>query len=195
MKSGVTVTLDKVADTLAALRFLDENRVMIGVPSSKAGRRDDGPINNAAIGFIQENGDPAMNLPARPFLIPGVKGFEPEAIRRFKDAGTAALSGDPKKAERQLNAIGLLGASAVKTKLNTGPFAPLSPRTIAQRAAQRGTKRRKSETKYLDLVAGGTDPAQAQAEAGIKPLLNTLQLLNAITYVIRRIRGKINARS
>lgn len=53
------------------LRALNAQGVMVGIPAETAGR-DDGPINNAAIGYILETGAPERNLPARPFLRPGV---------------------------------------------------------------------------------------------------------------------------
>lgn len=168
VKSGVKITLDKVPDAIKALRYLDTNRVMIGIPSSKAGRREDEdgnkePINNAAIGFIMENGAPEVNIPARPSLIPGVKSIEEQAVKRLKDAGNAALSGDPKRAERQYNAVGLMGQNAVKRKITDGPFAPLSPRTLAAR--------------------------RARGRTGEKPLIDTSQFRNAVSYVIRKVKG------
>lgn len=163
VSSGVKITLDKVPEALKALRYLDEMRVLVGVPSSKAGRRD-GPINSAAIGFIQENGAPERNLPARPFLIPGVKSIEKVVIPRFKDAGNAVLSADPARAEKQFNAIGLIGQNAVRKKITDGPFAALSPRTLSAR--------------------------RSRGRTGEKPLIDTGQLRQAISYVIRKIRGR-----
>jgi hypothetical protein len=44
---------------------------------------------------------------------------------------------------------------------------------------------RASEIRYLDLVANGMSAADAQGATGIRPLINTGQLRNAITYAIR----------
>ena len=48
VKTGTVVKLDRVPQVLGALRYLDQNRVMVGIPSEKA-PREDSPINNAAI--------------------------------------------------------------------------------------------------------------------------------------------------
>lgn len=168
VKSATTITLDKVPAALAALRYLDTSRILIGVPASTAGRQEDAdgnaaPINNAAIGFIQENGAPEVNIPARPFLVPGVASIKDQAAKRLASAAKSVLSADPKQAEDQFNAVGLMGQNAVRRKITDGPFIPLSERTLAARAA-RGVTR-------------------------TKPLIDTGQLRAAITYVIRKIKG------
>lgn len=162
VKAGVTITVDKVPQVLEGLRYLDTHRVMVGIPSAKAGRKE-GPINNAALGFIHENGAPEVNIPARPWLIPGVATATAPIAERFKVAGTAALEGQIDRVQKIFMAIGLMGQNAAKAKIRTGPFAPLSPRTIAKRKA-RGVTR-------------------------TKPLIDTAQMLNAVSFVVRKIKG------
>jgi hypothetical protein len=69
--------------------------------------------------------------------------------------------------DRALNAAGQTAVSAVKTKIINGLEPPLSPRTVAAR--QRKRKGRK-----------------AQTAAQMTPLVDTAQLLNAYTYVIKK---------
>lgn len=168
VKSGVTVTKNNVPAVLAGLKFLAETRVRVGIPSTKNEREDDdgapSPIGNAAIGFIQENGDPEMNLPARPWLKPGVASNSDQNTKRFRAAGKAVLDGAKKKAEDLYIAIGLSNQAAVQRYMrNSGNFAPLSDRTLAAR--------------------------RARGRTGTKPLIDSAQLIQHVSFVITKIRG------
>jgi hypothetical protein len=57
------------------------------------------------------------------------------------------------------NKAGLIAESSVRKKINEGPFEPLAPKTLQER------KRR--------------------GRTGEKPLIDTGQLRNSVTYVIR----------
>src|SRR5882724_12416208 len=70
----VDVTVDKVKEVQLAIRALANTRVMVGIPSDKAARK--GKINNAQLGYIHEFGAPEVNIPPRPFLVPGVQGAQ-----------------------------------------------------------------------------------------------------------------------
>jgi hypothetical protein len=75
----------------------------------------------------------------------------------------------------------------VKAKTSSNIPPPLKPSTIRGRKYLRGTQsRRAGETKYSALVKGGMAPAAAQRAAGIVSLVNTGQLRNAVTYVVRK---------
>lgn len=193
MPSGLDVsvkTLDKSADVLKGIAALAENRVYAGVPSAKGPRSDQSgePVNNAALMYIHENGAPEINLPARPVVHPAIKEAQGDIISGLRAAGIEALSGKPENVGKRLNVVGMIAQNAMRKRITDGPFVPLSPKTIAQRARKRGTKRRKGEQQYLDLVAGGVAPAEAQAAAGIKPLIDTAQLRGALTYVLRKVQ-------
>lgn len=158
MKSNVKIIKDDVNNVITNIEAMMGKRVLIGIPGENAGRKD-GPITNAALGYIHENGSPAQNIPARPFLIPGVEEAAPKAIDAMQKFAAQALT-DPAAVEKGLNAAGLIAQSAVKNRIrNSVGFAPLSKKTIAQRVANN--------------------------KLGTKPLIRTGQLLNSITYVIR----------
>ena len=70
MKS-VTVELDKTAALISALAELASTAVYVGIPESEDARKE-GDVGNATIGYAMEFGLPANNVPARPFLIPGI---------------------------------------------------------------------------------------------------------------------------
>lgn len=156
----VEVTLDRTDEMLKAIGELTNKQVMVGIPSSAAGRSQ-GPMNNATLAYIHENGSPAANIPARPFLRPTVNAIHDRAVAMLQKAATFTFDGKPAEADNQLQALGMLAAAEVKKTIVAGiGFAPLSPNT------RRGRMQR--------------------AGMAIKPLIDTAQMLNAITYVIRK---------
>ncbi|MNT58599.1 hypothetical protein D3C72_1960450 [compost metagenome] len=97
------------------------------------------------------------------------------------------MKGDDGKLDAELNAAGLIAQAGARNRITSSNYEPLSPSTIRNRRKSRNTQSmRAEEQKYLDMVANGASPAQAQADAGIQPLINTGQLRNSITYVIRK---------
>lgn len=156
------VIKDQSATLLKALQDMASKRVLIGVPASEAARQDDAVIGNAQLAYIHENGSAAANIPARPFLVPGVKKAGDKAAAILKKAAADVF--DRKASiDKGLNAAGLVAQTSVKMTIRAGEgFAPLKPGTLAAR-------RRKG----------------AKGAKGDKPLIRTGQLLNSISYVVR----------
>lgn len=175
---GVTITVDKLADIMRAVADIASKEVLVGVPNANAERKDDQPISNAAIGYIMETGSPANNIPARPHLVPGIQDVQAEVAERFGKSAEAALSGSESGANAQLNAAGMIGQRGVRAKITDGPFVPLAESTLRARA-RRG---RKGAAKELASRAAGNQPDNANA----KPLIDSGQYRQSITYVIRR---------
>ncbi len=185
MKSGATMTADKMAALIRSIAKLAKKDVLVGIPDS-APERTDTPITNAQIGYIMETGSPAQNVPARPFLVPGVQDVRSECAERLKQGATDALDGNDAGTMRALTAAGLIAEQSVKKMIGSNIPPALSPETIRNRRRSRQTQSmRKSEKDYLKAVDSGTDPAVAQAAAGIIPLINTGSLRNSITHVVR----------
>lgn len=163
VKSGVFMfTKAKAKNTLKAINNLPARSVLVGIPEEKTDRDDSHDaayVTNAVLGYIHENGAPEANIPARPWLVPGIRDAKAKISDYLRQAGNAALDGDSAKADRAMHAAGLTAVNSVRRKIQTGPFIPLAPATIAARL-------RKGRT-------------------GTKPLLDTGQLRNSITYVIR----------
>lgn len=157
MKSGVFITKDRLKKVLGAIATLPAHDVLVGVPGDTSDRS--GAITNAALAYIHDNGAPEANIPARPFMRPGIADAKTDIADRFKQVGTSLLSGNQGGAERALHAAGLAAQASIRRKINTGPFLPLAPSTLAAR-------RRRGRT-------------------GDKPLIDTGQLRNSITYVVR----------
>ncbi len=156
---SVKVTKDTVAKMEAAIRALTKSRVLVGIPAENAGR-DNEPITNAEIGYIQEFGAPEANIPPRAFLVPGIEDAREGVTNAFRDGGKRATSGDIDAAAKALGRAGTIAEAAVRRKITNGPFQALSEATLKKRRA-RGVTRE-------------------------KPLIDTGKLRDSITYVIRK---------
>lgn len=181
---------DNVAQVVARMRELANQYLVVGYPDHRP-RQDPGEkrVTNAYLAYVHEFGSPAQNIPARPFIRPGMRRALPEVKERLLAAARAAARGKLHEIDVHLNSAGMVAVSSIKQELRTGAFEPLKPATIANRYRQRMTQsRRASEVRYMKLVRGGMDPGEAQAAAGIRPLINSGQLLNGVTYAIRKVR-------
>jgi hypothetical protein len=159
MTATVTKTKDNFAALKQALLDLRDNEVLVGFPADKDKPRDKGePITNAALGFIQDHGSPAANIPARPFMVQGIALVQTRIDERLEQTANLALDGGD--VMRGYAAVGETAAQGIKTKINTGPFLKLSKATIMARL-RRGKKSN-------------------------KPLVDSAQMRNAVTWVIRR---------
>lgn len=159
------VKQDNMKKVLEAINGLVGKDVLVGIPDSAPERRADEagdplPPSNAVIGYIQETGSPANNIPPRPFLVPGVANVQAAIASRLGKAASAALSGDKEGAEVQMARAGLQAQNSVRARINGGVMPQLKDSTIANR-----------------LRRGRT---------GTVPLIDTGQLRNSITYVIRK---------
>ncbi|MEZ2410543.1 hypothetical protein AB6806_27480 [Bosea sp. RCC_152_1] len=156
----VKVTKDGVPALLKAIKDLTSKEVLVGIPDTAAGRDDEDAISNAEIGYLMETGSPTQNIPPRPHLVPGVESARDKIEKRMKTGAQAALSGKSSDADATLTAVGIVAENAVKARITEGPFAPLSPVTIAKR--------------------------KAKGRTGTKPLIDTGQYRRAITHVVRK---------
>lgn len=187
---GVYLKIDKVNEVLKSIQQLSKRDVLVGITNKSAERREEeggsASINNAALGYVHEFGSPSQNIPARPFLVPGIQESADDWMPKLKKAATASLNGQSKSALNALDQAGTLAERGAKTKISDGPFEPLKPSTIRNRRLSRMTQSmRKSEKEYFRLVQQGMDSAEAQTATGIKPLINTGSLRNSITHIIR----------
>lgn len=165
MKNGVTVVKDDVAKLMESIRDLaNVGDVLVGIPATE-NAREDSPIGNAAIGYINEFGSPAQGIPARPFLSVGVDAIKDKAAAIIgKGTAEALTSFDHSRITVAQNKAGLLAQNSVRAAITSGDgFEPLAASTIAARK-RRGVTR-------------------------TKPLIDTGSLRTSITYVIRKGGG------
>lgn len=173
MKS-IRVTRDRVSEVLVAVRRMDATRVLVGVPSdteqphrspTSVGpnvRVEPGAPTNAELAAIHDLGAPELNIPARPFMEPGIARVLPTIEAHLETAGIAMLGGDSNFFDQQMNLAGLVAVDGIHRTIEDGIPPPLSPVTLAHRQARAG---------------GG--------KFSTTPLLDTRQLYNSISYVIR----------
>ncbi|MDN7413504.1 hypothetical protein QZM42_33805 [Burkholderia vietnamiensis] len=153
--------IDRLDEVLKSISGLVQKQVLVGVPDSTAGRKDESePLSNAEIGYILEHGSPANNIPERPHLVPGVQDARPKFEPQLQKGVEAALDGDLEKVNRSLNRAGLVAQNSVRAKINSNIPPKLADSTLAAR-------RRRGITRENTLVDTG-------------------QYRNAITYVIRK---------
>lgn len=156
----VTVPIDRLDDLMKQIKSLTQSRVLVGVPAGETDRQGGEPITNAALAYIHDNGAPEVNIPARQFMAPGIAAAEDRITTALKTGARGALLGDKDAADIAFNKAGLIAQSSIRSKINEGVPPPLAPSTLADR-------RRRGRT-------------------GEKPLIDTGQLRNSITYVVRK---------
>jgi hypothetical protein len=181
---SVIMTRDRVGDIQASLRALMKKEVLVGIPAEDAQRREPGsnePINNALIGYWMEYGVPSRNVPARPSLIPGVQSVSDKVAAQLVGAIRALVAPQENQvdADGRLAAAGMVASSGVKNYINAGVGPALSEYTLKKRAARGrvGAQQELDNRANIPNYVPGLDLA--------KPLVDTAQFRNAITYVVR----------
>ncbi|WP_043614274.1 hypothetical protein [Chromobacterium violaceum] len=199
----VTTTKDNLTEVMKSIKSLVNRDVLVGIPGSNADRKEGDPVSNAVLGYIHTNGGtiqipertvtlyrkvgndgelanggrfvksrkanfatthiiPAhtVTLPPRPFLEPGIINAQDDIANSMKKAAEAALAGKPSEIENAMEAAGTKAQKAAQAVLNSGDeLTPLAPSTLASR--------------------------RSRGRTGDKPLVDTGQLRNSITYVLR----------
>lgn len=149
--------LKKFKESMKSLMITD---VLVGIPASADSRMnsEDEEINNASIGYIQENGSALANIPPRPHLIPGVKAVAKEVADEFKKAAQQAFE-NPQAVVKYYTRAGIIASNSVKKFITDQiNFEELSERTLRAR--------------------------KSKGFQGDKALIRTGQYRNAITYVV-----------
>lgn len=173
MKSGLTVKFDLTKDLDRALRELVRDSVLVGVPAAEAEREpapgEPATLNNAALAYIHDKGSPAANIPARPFMEPGIIVAE-DAIEAIYSKAAKGVLDNPTSAASIMstahNKVGLTAQDAIQSKIEAGIEPGLSERTMADRRRRFGV------------------------DATETPLIESGQMKAAITYVTRPNRKR-----
>lgn len=183
-KDLLKTTVDNVDQLKDLLHLLAAREVLVGFPEDTTGREPspDEPqgLTNAALGYIHDTGAPEQNIPARPFMLPGMAEAEEPVTKALAATARQLLNvkgAGPAAIDQGLHRAGLKAQFALRRKINEGIPPPLSEMTLRNRAR----KGRKGAKKELELRAQGEAPSTEFA----KPLIDTGQLRNAINYVIR----------
>lgn len=181
------VGLQDLHDAMKALAGFE---VLVGFPEDTTSR-DPGPtgsagnepITNAALGYIHDNGAPEANIPARPFMIPGIRDNEGKLADQLLVVAKRVL----KKASVQevlkgYERVGITAQAGIRAKINEGVPPPLAESTLRARG-RKGDVGSLWELAWREAgVAPGTDIA--------KPLVVTGQLRNAVNFVVRPTKNR-----
>lgn len=187
---GVRLVVDRTRDLQEAIEELVSHEVLVGFPEDTTDRDNDDTearkagLTNAALGYIHDNGMPEQNIPARPFMEPGILNNKDSIADAMVSNAKRVLrlGGGAKTANQGLHRVGTIAATGLKRTLNEGIPPPLAESTLRERA-RRG---RKGAKKELERRAAGEAPSTQFA----KPLIDTAQMRNAISYVIRKRRRR-----
>lgn len=160
VENGIILNLDRVEEMMRTVKDLAATQVLVGIPAANSPRQGD-PINNATIGYIHEMGSPAHNIPARPWLGPPVNRMKDEAAAMLRKAAELRFDSKAAEADQVLHALGLTAQNKVKTNITSGGDPKFAPNA----------------------------PSTIARKGSDRPLVDTAQLLNAITYVLRKKGG------
>jgi hypothetical protein len=156
----VNPTIDNTSRLKAGLKLLNTYTLLVGFPEAEATPRDDARITNAEIGYINDRGSPARNIPPRPFLEPGVLSVKKPIEEQMRKAAGAAVDARPQAVEQAFQAAGLIAQAGIRSYMTNAEFTPLSPMTLRKR--------------------------RAAGFMGTRPLIVTGQLRNAVNYAVRK---------
>ena len=183
-QNGLHITIDNMPELQAALKALARDEVLVGIPEDKTERPPDGegkpdPATNAALAYIHDNGAPEANIPARPFMIPGIEKVQDKNVAVLVAMAQYALQGAPATKIREgFERIGLQTQLSIQRTIQDGIPPPLADRTLKARA-KKGRKGAKEELERRGQgYAAGIDLA--------RPLIDTGEMLKKISYVVRR---------
>lgn len=185
------MTEDPSKRIAAALKKLSNSSVYIGVSENTEGRSaatgaaGAGPTN-AQLAYIHETGSPARNIPARPFLKPGIKDSQSGWMPYLQQAMNAALQGNEAGMEKALHAAGITAVTSVKRVITAKIPPPIKPATMAKRRRHRGSKQAKARAAYREFHSKYQAGLVGMDASSVTPLVDTGQLLNSITYVIKK---------
>ena len=176
---GVKIT-DNVPAFMKAIETLIKKEVLVGIPGDgkeRKGEPHEGPITNSELGYIHEFGAPEANIPARPFLIPGVESVKQAIVDRLRKSAAAVLDGQFNEAERGLNAVGETAEAAVKKKITEGPFVPIKEATKRARMERKEAYKQASEKRRKQMMA-------LWLAGDFSPLIDKGAMRDSITYVV-----------
>lgn len=179
---NLKVVASSIDELREMLEMLSRKEVLVGFPEDTSARDPDPEakqdITNAALGYIHDTGMPEQNIPARPFMIPGMEDAKEAVTHQLTAIARAVLQRrGVGSIETGFERVGLRVQSALRRKINEGVPPPLSEWTLRDRA-RRGRKGAMWELAWREAGApAGTELA--------KPLIDTGQLRNAINYVVR----------
>ena len=166
---GTTVVINEgkaLSKLIKAVDFVKANSLYVGIPQDDT-KRKSGGITNAELLFIHTYGSQKKHIPARPVIEPAIEANKDILCNYFKKAITYAANGYSREAMAQLHKTGMKAQNICRAWF-VDPRNGWPPNSLA-------VQRRK-------LAKKATIP---------RPLIDTAQMKNSITYVIETGKGSI----
>lgn len=150
---------DLSANFNEAIKQLRNKQTLVGIPQEE-NPRDDGPIGNAALLYINNYGSPINNIPPRPVMDIGIAKVQKQIIEEFKRCAQAAMTKGNAVYDKYFERIGMIASNSVKQVINDqeGIVGPAESTLKAR---------------------------EAKGFKGTKSLVVTGQMRGAITYVVK----------
>lgn len=162
-KPTLKVTSDFTKEFNELIKRFKGDAVLVGIPESQGHRKEEDEISNAAILAMNHFGSPANNIPPRPVMSIGIKNAQAAIADQFKLAAKLSLTKGLSALNTYYERAGIIASNAVKAVINSQEgIKPPASSTLSAR-------------KYLT----------ENGFKGVKALLVTGQLRNAITYVVK----------
>lgn len=174
--------VDRLRELKAQINELASKDVLVGFPEDTSKREDDPTaITNAVLAYVHDNGAPEQNIPARPFMYPGMNAAADAIGNVLVKAARNLLKPGRRddETDRYLTQAGIVAVTSIKKTITAGIPPPLADATLRDRL--RRHKGRQGEKLELTSRALGNAPSTEYA----KPLIDTGQLYRAVTFVIR----------
>ncbi|UNA00772.1 virion morphogenesis protein [Edwardsiella phage vB_EpM_ZHS] len=177
-----------------ALVDLVETQVLVGFPDDTSDRDNEGladkDLTNAALGYIHDNGAPEARIPQREFMRPGIEAVQDDIADLLgRTARNTLKGGGPEAVHAGLTQVGFKAANSIKRTINEGVPPPLSAVTLRNRM-RKGRKNGGGARKGAMIELDRRDDGQTPSVEFAKPLVDTAQMRNAVTFVLRNRKGK-----
>ena len=162
----------------AALKELENTQVLVGIPEDDKARKE-GHISNAALLYIHSHGSPEQKIPPRPVIEPALEANKERLGEVMGKATKAAMAGDSAGMRRNLELAGKAGRDFSKAWFT-------DPRNGWKELKHgRGGEREVEFTGKDGSKTKVTFNKGKKAQEDPRPLIDTGQLRNSITYVLR----------
>lgn len=167
------IQVNKFNKLIKNLTELTKKQILVGVSEDESARKNPDQEGNATIAYIHDNGSPLRRIPARPFMEPGIRNAQDAINLELTVVAKAQLESNKEKVDLYLNRVGLVAQNSIRKVITDGEgFTPLKRGTKLERL-----KRRKSYAKW-------SEEKKERYMGSMKPLIDTGQLRNSITYVV-----------
>ena len=164
--ASLEVTADFTDQFMETIGRFKRDSVLVGIPADDSAR-EKGEITNAALLAINNFGSPINNIPARPVMAIGIKNAQDAIADEFKKCAQSVLEKGPAALEVYYERAGIIASQSVKKAINDQDFGggDLGPKPSTLAARKRAGFK------------------------GVKALIMTGQMRNAITYVVKSVWG------